>query len=254
MRFALLAALFACATASADDLASARYADPVERYGHFAVGRPHEYARLAGATIDGRAVSLELPDDEVFEDVAPRLIQWFPGGTEAVTIVSKRGAGSRLAIVGLADDRLRIVAQSMPIGTAFRWLNPIGVGDLGGDGRAEIAVVVTPHVDGRLEIYRREGAKLVPVASLGDVSNHVYGTTELALSAIVVIDGRQRIAVPDRARRVLRIVAFDEDRLREIGRCALADTVTGPLRVGAPGMLRVGTSAGVVEVALKDCR
>jgi len=42
------AALFALVTPAvgAETIVDARFAAPVDRYGHFALGRPHEYARL----------------------------------------------------------------------------------------------------------------------------------------------------------------------------------------------------------------
>ena len=53
---AALAVFFALAVAEAgaESIAGAGYATPVERYGHFALGRPHEYARLTVTTDRGR--------------------------------------------------------------------------------------------------------------------------------------------------------------------------------------------------------
>ena len=36
-------------------------------------------------------------------------------------------------------------AQSEPIGSAMRWMNPVAVADLDGYGQLEIAAVITPH-------------------------------------------------------------------------------------------------------------
>jgi hypothetical protein len=49
---AALAALLAWPV-MAEQIVSARYADPVERYGHFALGRPHEYARVVARPTPG---------------------------------------------------------------------------------------------------------------------------------------------------------------------------------------------------------
>ncbi|PMR68583.1 hypothetical protein CR158_22340 [Halomonas heilongjiangensis] len=40
-----------------------------------------------------------------------------------------------------------------------RWLNPVGVADLSGNGEAEIAAVTTPHIGGVLRVYRRSGER-----------------------------------------------------------------------------------------------
>ncbi|MDA0700447.1 MAG: VCBS repeat-containing protein, partial [bacterium] len=62
-------------TGQAEAIVSAAYEGPVERYGHFALGRPHEYARVVARTDAGRSVGLALQDDEVFEDLSPRLVR-----------------------------------------------------------------------------------------------------------------------------------------------------------------------------------
>ena len=233
----LIAALCALlgSSASADTIAEARYTTPVERYGHFALGRPHEYARLTATTRSGLQLTLQLPDDEVFEDLAPRLVRL--AADEAPTllaIVSRRDAGSRLVLVGMSGDALAISAQSAAIGTPNRWLNPVAVADLDGDGRAEIAAVITPHLGGPLKVYRREGASLVEVAALAGFSNHVFGSTELALSAPTLIAGQTRLLVPDTRRKQLRIIALEQGRLVEIGRCALATPIVGAIQPHSP--------------------
>ena len=196
-----LAAAIVVSDAGAGTLTAARYVAPVERYGHFALGRPHEYAKVVAVLNDGRELSLELPDDEVFEDLAPRRVQLGVGEpTLLLAIVSQRGRGARLVLIGVEAERLALVAQSAPIGTPNRWLNPVAVDDLDGDGRAEIAAVITPHIGGTLKIYRRDGAALIEVAAMPGFSNHAFGSAELALSRLMVIDGKPRLLVPDAQR------------------------------------------------------
>ena len=213
----------------AEQITSARYADPVGRYGHYALGTPHEYARVVARTDAGREANLELSADEVFEDLAPRLVRLAPDAqTELLVIVSARGRGSRLALVGFRGGRLMLVAQSASIGTPNRWLNPVGVADLDGDGVAEIAAVTTPHIGGVLRIYRRSGERLVEVASLDGFSNHVYGSTALGLSKPALIAGRSQLLVPDAQRANVRVIALSNGSLVETGRCPLPAPITGP--------------------------
>ncbi len=235
-----------------DTIASARYSAPVERYGHFALGRPHEYAGLDVATVDGRRFSLMLPPEQVFEDLQPRLVTMAPGASaELLTILSDRRTGARLALVGLRDGRLAIGAQSPPIGQPMRWLNPVGVADLDGDGTAEIAAVITPHIGGLLVVYRREADRLVPVASLPGFSNHGYGTAQLGLSTPLAVDGRTQLLVPDTTRTVLRIVRLEAGRLVETGRCPLGEPLQRDLHTVSPGIVRVEGPNGV-EIP-RDC-
>jgi len=133
--------------AAADKIANARFSAPVERYGHFALGQPHEYARVSATTETERQVGFELPEDEVFEDLTPRIVRLAPDEPDGILVtVSNRVGGSRLMMLRLAGERLEISAESPPIGTPMRWLNLVGVADLDSDGKAEIAAVVTPHI------------------------------------------------------------------------------------------------------------
>ena len=249
---AVLASL--SAAAQAESITAARYLEPTSRYGHFSLGRPHEYARIAATTDGGRRLELQLPDDEVFEDLAPRLVRMAPGEPiEVLAIVSRRHDGARLVLLQQLGDRLVISAETPPVGTPMRWLNPVGVADLDGDGRAEVAMVTTPHIGGVLRVFRRDGRQLVELASLAGFSNHVYGSTELGLSTPAVFQGRMSLFVPDFGRRHLRIMSLQGERLVETGRCALPAKVTGSIEVVSAAELSIGLSNGPHTVRLDAC-
>jgi len=219
----LVALGLAGAAGAEERIVEAKYAQPVEWYGHFDLGRPHEYATLAATTDTGRKLELQLPEGEVFEDLAPRLVRLAAGEPdELLAIISRRDSGARLVLIGLSAGNLAITAQAPAIGIPMRWLNPVGVADLDGDGRSEIAAVITPHIGGILTVYRKRGRNLVKVASLPGFSNHVYGSAELKLSRPVRIDGRMRLLVPDATRRRLRVVSLEHEQLVETGSCPLS--------------------------------
>ena len=244
-----------CASATvAEPIANAHYANPVERYNHFALGRPHEYATLTATMRSGRTLTLQLPGDEVFEDLVPRLVKLTANGPQAIlTIVSQIDSGARLVLIQPQHGILAISAQSSAIGTPNRWLNPVAVADLDGDGRAEISAVITPHIGGTLKIYRKNGKRLIEVASLGGFSNHVYGTTELRLSISFSVSGRTYLLVPDTTRMALRIIALKNDRLVEAGRCALPAPITGPIKSISPLKVSVVTLGGIHTISPSRC-
>ena len=238
----------------AETVVSARYADPVTRYGHFALGRPHEYGRLVVSTSAGRELSLHLPEDEVFEDRVPRLVTLAAGEpTEILAIVSQRHSGARLALFKLVAGRLELSARSQAIQTPMRWLNPVGVADLDGDGRAEIAAVITPHVGGTLKVYRKEGDELREIDALAGFSNHVFGSAELGLSAPIERAGRTQLLVPDNSRRWLHTIALEGGRLTDKGRCPLPEPATGALQVDADGGVSIGLASGLRHRVAGDC-
>lgn len=231
---ALGIAVWLAQAAVAQTITGARYAQPVERYGHFALGRPHEYSRVIAVIDDGRELTLELPADEVLEDLAPRLVRLGARTPpQLLVIVSRRGEGSQLALIGLRGGQLEFVARSAPIGVANRWLNPVGVADLDGDGVAEIAAVTTPHIGGVLRVYRRDGPRLVEVDAAAGFSNHVYGSEQLGLSTPASVAGRMLLLVPDARRTRIRAMALVDDRLVEAGDCPLAEPLTGPAPLAA---------------------
>jgi len=240
--------------AIAERIAGANYSAPVERYGHFALGRPHEYARVTATTDAGRRLTFELPENEVFEDLTPRLVRLVASEPEEIlAIVSSRDSGSRLMMLRLRAGSLEISAQSPPIGTPMRWLNPVGVADLDGDGRAEIAAVITPHIGGTLKVYRRQGGVLLEISALAGFSNHVYRTQELALSLPFPVAGKTRLLVPDSTRLQLRIVGLENDRLVETGRCQLLSPVTGATRVISPSEISLDLLSGRKLIVPNDC-
>jgi len=249
-----LVSAFVASHAGAGSITGAQYADPVSRYGHFALGRPHEYARVTATTDSGRRLELQLPEDEVFEDLAPRLVRLATDEpAEILAIVSRRHDGARIVMIRLNGDRLEISAESPAIGVPMRWLNPVGAIDLDGDGRSEIAIVTTPHIGGTLRVYRRSGRVLAETAALAGFSNHVYGSPELGLAAPVFLAGRMHLLVPDATRRFLRIIALEGDRLVEVGRCALPAPVTGATRVLSASAVSLGLATGPHAVVPEDC-
>lgn len=240
--------------AQAGTITAAHYSMPVSRYGHFALGQPHEYARLNATLDSGPPLSLRLPENEVFEDLAPRLVQLTPEGpTELLAIVSRREDGARLVLIRPRGDQLEIRAETPAIGTPMRWLNPVGVADLDSDGAAEIAVITTPHIGGTLRVYRPQGTQLVEIAALDGFSNHILGSPELGLSLPLSIAGKTRLIVPDTTRRHLRIVGLEAGRLIEIGRCALPAPVSGAIRALNNTEISVELSSGRHTIALDPC-
>lgn len=250
-----LLALSGCGSPTvAEPIAQARYANPIDRYGHFALGKPHEYASLTATTRSGRTLTLRLPNDEVFEDLAPRLVTLAENEPNALlAVVSQRDSGARLVLIQARDGALTISAQSPAIGMPNRWLNPVGVADLDGDGRAEIAAVITPHIGGTLKVYRQRGNDLIEVAAMPGFSNHVYGSTELALSTPLMIGGQMHLIVPNATRTELRILSLKNKLLVETGRCALSAPISGAVASVSPGALSVVTQAGQQIIALDTC-
>jgi hypothetical protein len=177
--------LVACLCLSGPALAdpvimSAEFSDPVTRYGHDALGAGHEWGALT-LRIDlcpqcaaNKAVErvFRLPEDMVFEDLTPRMVDTDRDGElEVLLVESSLTQGARPALWGPGGR----IASGAYIGQSYRWLAMIGAADFDGDGIVELAWIETPHLGKILKIARREGDKIVVLASKAGLTNHHFG-------------------------------------------------------------------------------
>jgi hypothetical protein len=166
-----------------DSIDSARYAAPTHRYSHGILGDAVEWGALTlGVRDNGTCrwgvspVTISLSPSRVFEDTAPRLADLDGDGrAEIITVESDLRQGARLTVWGMRDDGLGRLAATPFIGTAHRWLAPLGAADLDGDGRVEIAYIDRPHLARVLRIWRYDGGNLIPVADKPELTNHRIG-------------------------------------------------------------------------------
>jgi hypothetical protein len=208
------------------EIARAWLAEPTNRYGHGVLGDAIEAASIVVERKDGKHETVRLGNDSVFEDLEPRIAD-IGGGVKIVAVKSYLAAGSALAVIGERDGRFAILAETPPIGTPNRWLNPAGIADFDGDGAVEIALVRMPHALGRLELWRWSAGKLLKIAETRDTSNHAIGSRALGQSAVADFDGDgvADLAIPSFDRRAIRLLSF-RGGVREIARIKLPAPVT----------------------------
>lgn len=162
------------------EILSANYADPTTRYAHGVLGDAVEYGALIlkVAACDDcafrKSVTLRftLPENRVFEDIAPRLTDLDGDGLpEVVVIETESSTGASLAIY----DETGKIAATPHIGRTNRWLAPLGAADLDGDGKVELAYIDRPHLAKILRVWRFDNGNLVHVADKAGLTNHRIG-------------------------------------------------------------------------------
>ncbi|WP_298861409.1 VCBS repeat-containing protein [uncultured Sulfitobacter sp.] len=175
---ALLAPVATPAFAADGAIVAARYVEPTTRYSHGVLGDAIEHGALE-LHLDGttKRTVIRLPQERVFEDTEPRVVDVDGDGrSEVVVVESHQDEGARLAIYNAEG----LFATTPYIGTRNRWLAPIAIADMDGDGLVELAYIDRPHLAKTLRIWRFESGTLSEVTALEGLTNHRIGERDIA--------------------------------------------------------------------------
>ena len=193
------------ATADNGDIRKAWYGRPTDRYKHGVLGDAIEGGSLVVEMNDGSQREFVLPENQVFEDITPRIHDLdFNGTNEVVAIRSSQTGGAAVVVYGLIDGEVAEVAASSENGLRNRWLNIVGVMPQEKSSTSSIYFVRTPHINGRLNRLEvgQNGSKDVDLKQ-NNFSNHIIGSRELGLS-LLDLGNQPRMLIPSQNRQTLR--------------------------------------------------
>ncbi len=222
------------------DIARAWLGLPTDRCPHTAVGSRTHAASLPVLAATPSDLTQELiyrlPFNRVFEDLAPRLADVDQNGrNEIIVIEADALRGASVVVLGLdgppSGKALKEKARSPPAGSKFRWLNQVDVADYGGNGKQDVAAVITPHIGKELTLDPHRPPQLVPCARAMDISNNLMGSPELQLTVIMQLPGQHpTIIVADMSLKALHVLRWEGSganaKFKE-----LADVMPLPARV-----------------------
>ncbi len=194
-------------------IASAWYDGGTGRYRHGVLGDELEPSILRVTSVDGCTYSVELGRPHVFEDIQTRLadIDKQPGD-EVITIRSHQSYGAQIAVYKIGDSGLELFAQTPYIGTANRWLAPIGIADFNSDGYTDIAYVDRPHLAKVLRVWSYLDGELQEIANRRGYSNHRIGEDFIS-GGIKTCDGKTMMITADAGWRRILASTLDSDGL-----------------------------------------
>lgn len=198
---------------SLDNRVYAQYVSPTGKYMHGILGDRIEAEGLV-VVVDGVFYELQLDNDEVFEDIRPRLYDVDgDGALEFITIRSNLVTGAGIVIYKIINDRLMEYASVSEIGTANRWLNIVAIDDLDNDGVVELVWIQTPHIGGILKVAKIKEGVLQVLDETMQYSNHGIGERNLCLSVLANEFGQKLFYVPNQSRDKIASFIFENNEL-----------------------------------------
>lgn len=192
------------AVGEVDGIVAAWYDGATRRYRHGVLGDDIEAGELhvitnRGGEQCGQRLILEM--NEVFEDLAPRLVDMDQDGNpDIVAIVSDSRLGARLAVFGHkqgSTEDFGLKAATPNIGTRNRWLAPVGTGDFNSDGKMDVAFIDRPHLAKILRVFSYDiETGLNQIAFAQGYTNHRIGEDFIS-SGVRSCDGQLQLITVD---------------------------------------------------------
>lgn len=196
------------AVATGPGIVKAMLSCATDRYAHGVLGDTIEAGCIIVEDEFNAVYQLDLPEHQVFEDLIPRIADINGDEHNDVVLVrSDSRKGAALSIYSLnrsnSETILQELATTPPIGTANRWLAPVGIADFNNDGATDVAYIQTPHIGGILKVWSIIDGEFLQLVESRGFSNHSIGDTRVSTAKVADYndDGVMDMALPDQRRQ-----------------------------------------------------
>ena len=226
--------------------------EPTSEYGHGILGDELEAKKINIISIEKELNTFSIPEGQVIESLTPIWVDMDQDGNrEIILTLSDEKVGARLTMFSESGE---IEAQSLAIGTGYRWRHQIAVAPFGPNGEMELVDVLTPHLGGVVEFFQlEEGGNLTRVAQVPGYSSHVIGSRnlEMAIAADVNADNRVEVLLPNQQMTSLAAIQRTEDGAEVIWEIPLNSRLTtniASIPVNDSLILALGLKQGILRI------
>ena len=227
-------------------------AEPTDRYSLSALGDNLEATAVVVVTVGVNEVeTVYRSGNEVIESISPLLADVDGDEIDDVVLTVSNGQQSWILVVSSTGGG--VVAASDPIDRLLGWRQVVAVGPLGPTGGTEIAEVLYPGTDGRVQFLVLRGSELEAATAREGYRSHEFGNRNLeqAVAADVDRDGNVEVIVPTFDRQHIAGVRHGPDGAAEMWTRPLGGTLASNIAVLTRPNGTMSVAAATAEGSLR---
>ena len=210
--------------------------DPSDQYQHGILGDDLEATSVTIVQLSDQPAAIShfsVPVDWVIESVHLIWSDWDEDGErEIVLTLSNSTSGAKLV---LYDENGNVLAESLPIGTGFRWRHALDIASFGESGQKLLVEVQTPHIRGIVVFHSwdKENNLLKVEATQSGYSTHDIGSREMHMYDILANNQSEQVSliIPTLSKKELTALYIKSGEIHEQWRIPLGGRLTGNIEL-----------------------
>lgn len=210
--------------------------NPTDRYQHGILGDKIEATSVTLVQLSAEPTVISqffVPEDQVIESIQPIWSDWDGDGVREILLtLSNASEGATLV---LYDEKGTVLAESLPVGTGYRWRHALEIASFGENGQRLLVDVITPHIGGIVSFYSWDQEKKVlkTEATLAGYSTHDIGSRMMDMYAVQVDDQNEQalLILPSQSKTELAGLRFTDGVIHEEWRILLNGRLSSNLEL-----------------------